>query len=50
MHGPAMTAMGQRRTVVRELGKERGAIRQTLYQHLGPDGSLREDGQKVLAR
>ena len=46
----AMAAMGQRQTVVSELCKELGITRQTLYRHLGPDGSLREDGKKVLAR
>jgi transposase-like protein len=45
----AMVAMGQRQTVVSELCKELGVTRQTLYRHLGPDGSLREDGKKVLA-
>jgi transposase-like protein len=45
----AMAAMGQRQTVVSELCKELGVTRQTLYRHLGPDGSLREDGKKVLA-
>jgi len=30
--------------------KELGVTRQTLYRHLGPDGSLREDGQKLLER
>jgi Resolvase, N terminal domain len=44
----AMAAMGQRQTVVSELCKELGVTRQTLYRHLGPDGSLREDGKKVL--
>lgn len=48
--GLAMAAMGQRQTVVSELCKELGVTRQTLYRHLGPDGSLREDGKKVLAR
>jgi DNA invertase Pin-like site-specific DNA recombinase len=46
----AMAAMGQRQTIVSELCKQLGVTRQTLYRHLGPDGSLREDGQKVLAR
>src|SRR5450755_3227981 len=46
----AMAAMGQRQTVVSELCKQLGVTRQTLYRHLGPDGSLREDGKKVLAR
>ena len=46
----AMAAMGQRETVVNELCKELGVTRQTLYRHIGPDGSLRRDGLKVLAR
>jgi len=46
----AMAAMGQRDTVVNELCRELGVTRQTLYRHLGPDGTLREDGKKVLAR
>ena len=46
----AMAAMGQTHTVVSELCKELGVTRQTLYRHLGPDGSLRKDGQKMLER
>lgn len=46
----AMAAMGQRETVVNELCRELGVTRQTLYRHIGPDGSLRRDGLKVLAR
>ena len=46
----AMAAMGQKETVVSELCKELGVTRQTLYRHLGPDGALRQDGQKVLGR
>lgn len=46
----AMAAMGQRQTIVSELCKQLGVTRQTLYRHIGPDGSLREDGKKVLAR
>ena len=46
----AMAAIGQRETVVNELCKELGVTRQTLYRHIGPDGSLRRDGLKVLAR
>ena len=45
----AMVAMGQQQTVVSELCRELGVTRQTLYRHLGPDGSLRESGKKVLA-
>lgn len=46
----AMAAMGQKETVVSELCKELGVTRQTLYRHLSPDGALRQDGQKMLAR
>lgn len=46
----AMAAMGQPQTVVSKLCKELGVTRQTLYRHLGPDGVLRHDGQKMLAR
>nr|AAX38519.1 ORF131 [Leptospirillum ferrooxidans] len=46
----AMAAMGQKETVVNELCKELGVTRQTLYRHLGPDGVLRQDGQKLLER
>ena len=46
----AMAAMSHRQTIVSDLCKELGVTRQTLYRHLGPDGSLREDGQKVLER
>lgn len=44
----AMAAMGQSGTNVGELCKELGVTRQTLYRHVAPDGSLREDGQKLL--
>ncbi len=46
----AMAAMGQPETVVSELCKELGVTRQTLYRHFGPDGALRQDGQKLLER
>lgn len=42
----AMAAMGKPETKVRELG----ITRQTLYRQIGPDGSLREDGRKLLDR
>jgi hypothetical protein len=45
-----MAAMGQRLTIVSELCKQLGVTRQTLYRHIRPDGSLCEDGQKVLTR
>lgn len=44
----AMAAMGQPGTKVGDLCKELGITRQTLYRHVGPDGALREDGQKLL--
>jgi transposase-like protein len=44
----AMVAMGQRETVVGDLCRELGVTRQTLYRHVAPDWSLREDGKKLL--
>ena len=44
----AMAAMGKPETTVSNLCKELGVTRQTLYRHVGPDGSLREHGQTVL--
>jgi len=46
----AMTAMANRDTKVRELCDELGITRQTLYRHVGPEGELRPDGQKLLER
>lgn len=46
----AMAVMSQKETVVSDLCKELGVTRQTLYRHLGPDGVLRQDGQKLLER
>jgi DNA invertase Pin-like site-specific DNA recombinase len=45
----AMAAMGQPESKVSELCKELGVTRQTLYRHVAPDGSLRDDGNKLLA-
>ena len=45
-----MGAMGKPETNVGGLCKELGITRQTLYRHVAPDGSLREDGQKLLSR
>jgi DNA invertase Pin-like site-specific DNA recombinase len=45
----AMAAMGKRETHVGQLCAELGITRQTLYRHVGPDGSLRDDGRKLLA-
>ncbi|CAN5271228.1 recombinase family protein [soil metagenome] len=44
----AQAAMGKPETVVGDLCRELKVSRQTLYRHVGPDGILREDGQKVL--
>jgi DNA invertase Pin-like site-specific DNA recombinase len=44
----AMAAMGKPETTVGSLCKELGVSRQTLYRHVAPDGSLREDGRKLL--
>jgi DNA invertase Pin-like site-specific DNA recombinase len=44
----ALASMGKQETVVSELCKELGITRQTLYRHVAPDGSLREDGKKLL--
>jgi DNA invertase Pin-like site-specific DNA recombinase len=45
----AMAAMGKPETNIRKLCLELDVTRQTLYRHVGPDGSLREDGQKILS-
>lgn len=45
----AMAAIGKRETVVSSLCTELGVTRQTLYRHVAPDGSLRPDGERVLA-
>ena len=44
----AMASMGKPKTVVGDLCKELGVTRQTLYRHVAPDGSLREDGRKLV--
>ena len=43
-----MAAMGQPETVVGDFCRELGITRQTLYRHVGPDGSLRSDGLKIM--
>lgn len=45
----AMSAMGQPETKIGDLCQELGISRQTLYRHVAPDGSLRDDGRKLLA-
>lgn len=44
----AQASIGKRETVVSELCKELGITKPTLYRYVGPDGSLREFGKKVL--
>ena len=44
----AMTAMGKPETKIAELCQELGITRQTLYRHVAPDGTLRDDGQKLF--
>ena len=46
----ARTVMGNREIGIRDLCTELGVTRQTLYRHVGPDGSLRPDGKKLLDR
>ena len=46
----AMAAMGQPETKVGDLCRELRVSRQTLYRYVGPDGSLRDDGRKLLER
>jgi DNA invertase Pin-like site-specific DNA recombinase len=41
-------SMGQRETNVLQLCRELGISRQTIYRYVGPDGSLREFGKKIL--
>jgi hypothetical protein len=43
-----MTAMGKPEIIVGKLCTELGITRQTLYRHVAPDGTVREDGQKLL--
>lgn len=44
----AQAAMGKPETKVTELCRELGVTRQTLYRHVGPDGALRPDGERLL--
>lgn len=41
-------AMGKQETCVNDLCKELNITRATLYRYVGPDGQLREAGEKVL--
>lgn len=44
----AVAAMSQPGTKVGELCRELGITRSTLYRHVGPDGTLRTEGRKLL--
>jgi DNA invertase Pin-like site-specific DNA recombinase len=44
----AMAAMEKKETQIGELCRELGITRQTLYRHIAPNGTLREDGLKVF--
>jgi DNA invertase Pin-like site-specific DNA recombinase len=44
----AMSAMRHVETHVGDLCRELGVTPQTLYRYVGPDGSLRSDGRKLL--
>jgi DNA invertase Pin-like site-specific DNA recombinase len=44
----AMAAMGKPETNVSALCAELGISRQTLYRHVGPQGQVRPDGEKLL--
>jgi DNA invertase Pin-like site-specific DNA recombinase len=46
----AQVAMANRDTDAAALAKELGVTRQTIYRHAGPDGALRPDGERLLAR
>jgi DNA invertase Pin-like site-specific DNA recombinase len=46
----AMAAMGKPGTNVSQLSKELGVTRQTLYRHIGPKGSLRDAGRKLVGK
>ncbi len=40
--------MGKKETQVSELCEELGVTRVTLYRYVGPDGTLRDHGRRVL--
>jgi DNA invertase Pin-like site-specific DNA recombinase len=46
----AMAGMGKPETQIGVLCLELNISRQTLYRHVGPDGTLRTDGRKLLNR
>jgi DNA invertase Pin-like site-specific DNA recombinase len=46
----AQAAMGKPETKIADLCAELGITRQTLYRHVTPDGQIRPDGAKLLAK
>jgi DNA invertase Pin-like site-specific DNA recombinase len=46
----AIAVMGKPETKVGRLCEELGITRQTLYRHVGPNGAIRPDGEKLLAK
>lgn len=46
----AQADMDKSETKVAELCAELGVTRRTLYRHVTPDGQIRADGDKLLAR
>jgi DNA invertase Pin-like site-specific DNA recombinase len=46
----AQAAMKIRDTSISEVCKELGVTRQTLYRYVGPDGTLRTNGHRVLKK
>lgn len=46
----AQAAMGKPETKVSDLCAELSITRQTLYRYVTPDGQIRRDGEKLLAR
>src|SRR6201996_6505546 len=44
----AMASMGKPETKVGDLCSELGIGRRALYRHVGPDGTIRPDGKKLL--
>ena len=44
----AQAAMGKKETQVSDLCQELGVTRVTLYRYVGPDGTLRDHGRRVL--
>ncbi|MEM8500917.1 MAG: recombinase family protein [Pseudomonadota bacterium] len=45
----AQASMSKKDTHVGDLCRELGVARATLYRYVGPDGSLREHGKKILS-